>query len=322
LLARTEELSKRWLLALVGAIPLEEIAALKLAPLARLAPSLCSDVLCALRSDAALQPERPVREERGGGGAAQARGPLRLEWVDDLRGAVLAVEALRHVLWEALVYASGAAALGAPSDRLLSDLADRLAYVCSVVLVRSVAPAVALGVAEPQPTVGWHAPAEASPPRPAPPWVGPETLGEPATRSGDAAAQCRGHSGRHEASVPRDPPAAPSDPVAAAGDSVRPPEGIARPRAVLVDEFTEPRGARRGEARVRDGHAQEPADGADAPRGRSTRADGRALPWDIPLAGGRHRQGRERAAEPPRPRPDGPEPTISIMRRRPPRERE
>src|SRR6202030_780434 len=136
LLTRTEELSERWALALVGASSLEEIATLQLAPLAHLAPSLCADVLEALRSDAGLQPERPLREHAGRERGERARDALSLGWVVDAREAALVVEAHRRMLWEALVHAAGAAALAAPSDRLLSDLADRLAYVCSVVLMR------------------------------------------------------------------------------------------------------------------------------------------------------------------------------------------
>lgn|GEM_PF-4208175 len=316
LLTRTEELSERWALALVGASSLEEIATLQLAPLAHLAPSLCADVLEALRSDAGLQPERPLREHAGRERGERARDALSLGWVVDAREAVLVVEALRRMLWEALVHAAGAAALAAPSDRLLSDLADRLAYVCSVVLMRSLPPPLRVGVGEP------HLQAQPAARRSMPPWVELPTSAEPAMRGGDAAAQRRGHPGRREAGARPEPAGARSEPVAAAADWERPQEGVARPRAVLVDEFSEPRTARRGEARVRDGLARGAAGGGEAPRGRGARVEGRALPWDIPLAGGRGSQGRERAVEPPQPRRDGPEPTISVIRRRPPRERE
>jgi hypothetical protein len=312
LLMRTDELSKRWVLALVGASALEDIATLELAPLARAAPPLCADVLAAVRSDAALQPDRPSLEGPSREGGAQAREPLCLGWVADSREAVLAVEALRGVLWEALVYAAGNAELAAPSEWLLSDLADRLAYVCSVVLTRSFSPAVRLGVGEPQ------VQAEPAARRSTPPWAGPPPSAEPAMRREDAADQSRGHPGRREARAASAPPGTRAE---RAAERERAPESIARPRAVLVDEFSEPRSARRGEARALDGQRR-PTGGGEGPRGRGGRAEGRALPWDIPLAGARGGQGRERAAEQREPRRDGPEPTISIVRRRPPRERE
>jgi hypothetical protein len=61
----------------------------------------------------------------------------------------------------------------------------------------------------------------------------------------------------------------------------------------------------------------------DAARARARRTDGRALPWDIPLAGAPRANERELTEPPPVPAPDGPDgPTISVIRRRPPRERE
>lgn len=134
LLGRADELATRWAAALISERPLREIAEIPLEELAREAPGLCAQALRALESDAELErlsgrEQADSREQESSAGRlgeiAGTRGPG--EVVD-------AVEAMRGVLWEALL-----AELRWPvSDRsqahLLADLADRLASVCATAL--------------------------------------------------------------------------------------------------------------------------------------------------------------------------------------------
>jgi hypothetical protein len=313
LLARTEELARLWVLALVGVRPLEELAELPLRQIARIAPSLFDAALRALRSDASLTAERAGEgDETAAAGPQAGEGELRLMWEAAPREAVRAIEALRAVLWDALVYAAGAASLGHASGRLLRDLADRLAYVCSVVLERSL-PAPA------------HVPEAAQRFEPAarrqtPPWVAPRTEGEPSARRASPPGQYarRPRSDAHREELPPTRPRA------------------ERPSAVLVDELVEARVHARpaGDADAARVHGAASPSGAGA-RTRRSRADGRALPWDIPLRGGG--AGSEPASPKTRgvhdsaqggwagggaPRAAADTPSISISRRRPPRERE
>jgi diguanylate cyclase (GGDEF)-like protein len=143
LLARSEELARRWAIALICARPLEQIAEIPMKDLAHEAPALCAHVVRALGSDGEL--ERMV----GGDGHGEASPASRLgvlAGAPDSWSAVAAAEALRGVLWEALLdelRSSPAGSMSTISDRsssrLVADLADRLAYVCSTVLAATVA---------------------------------------------------------------------------------------------------------------------------------------------------------------------------------------
>jgi GGDEF domain-containing protein len=128
-LARAEELARRWAIALIRERPLEEIGELPLQELAREAPALCAQTLRAVQSDVEL-------ERLTGGGApsgreqsAPARRLAAISAAHDQAAVVDAVEALRGVLWEALLDQ-----LTEPSARQVGDIADRLAYVCAAVL--------------------------------------------------------------------------------------------------------------------------------------------------------------------------------------------
>jgi hypothetical protein len=143
LLGRVEELSRRWAIAMILERPLEDIGELPLEELAREAPLVCAQALRALQSDVELA----RLTGRGGGGREQSAAARRLAAVCGARepaALVDAVEALRGVLWEALL-----AQLAEASARLLADVGDRLACVCSSMLsvaVAAAAPAAPVAV--------------------------------------------------------------------------------------------------------------------------------------------------------------------------------
>lgn len=131
LLAAGEELARRWLVALVAARPLEQIADLPLEALALEAPPLCRQLVQALGSDAALQlliddgDRRPDREGDAQGSARQALALAAL----DASTMAASVEALRAVVWRRAL-----AELADPPAALVADLGDRLAFVCASLL--------------------------------------------------------------------------------------------------------------------------------------------------------------------------------------------
>jgi len=138
LLDGTHELARRWALALMLARPPEQIGALELAPLAEEAPALIARVLRAVRSQAEL--ERLLAGEQPP--SARRPGPLALV---ELAGAgspdqaVGAIEALRGVLWGALLEEAGSSLRERLRPRELAELCDRLAHVCTRVLAAGLA---------------------------------------------------------------------------------------------------------------------------------------------------------------------------------------
>jgi hypothetical protein len=133
LLERADELARRWIVALLRTLPLEAMGELPLAELARQAPALCMQVVRALQSEGELA--RLV--EQGGRESDDAASALCIPAIVAATNAedlVRAVEALRGVLWEALLEC-----LIEPSAREAGDLADRLAYVCAAALEAAVA---------------------------------------------------------------------------------------------------------------------------------------------------------------------------------------
>jgi len=144
LLGRTDELARRWAIALIVALPLERIGDIPLDGFAREAPSLFAQVVRALRSDADLEhliaplPNGAGRHAPGGEAGARAPQAHRLGALTggrDGTAAVQAVEALRGTVWEALLGELGWPSPEAAAARQMADLADRLAHVCSSVLV-------------------------------------------------------------------------------------------------------------------------------------------------------------------------------------------
>jgi len=138
LLADAEGLARRWALALIRARPLASVGEIPFEDLAREAPSLCAQAIRALHSDAEL--ERLTGAVGASASGAPARQLAVIAGAADTAAAVVAVEALRGVLWEALL-----AHLPEPSVRQVGDLADRLAYVCAVSLAAAVQAAFAPG---------------------------------------------------------------------------------------------------------------------------------------------------------------------------------
>ncbi len=155
-LARREQIAGRWVVALVGSRPLEDLPALPLPILARRAPGLCGLMIEAVGSDAALERLRgagreiPAGELRVGefpaGAAGAGDADTRELALSELTGAssaaelVDAVELLRGVLGGALLDAASGL-----SARQTADLCERVAHVCAVTLAGAL-PGGAAGV--------------------------------------------------------------------------------------------------------------------------------------------------------------------------------
>ncbi len=143
--AMAEELARRWAIALIRARPLQRIGEVPLAELAREGPALCVGAVRALSCDGEL--ERMV----GAGGDRDTSPASRLGALAgalDSGSVVAAVEELRGVLWEALLDELGSSLSDRSSARLVADLADRLALVCSMVLTAALAQVPLAPVAE------------------------------------------------------------------------------------------------------------------------------------------------------------------------------
>jgi hypothetical protein len=142
LLTRVEELAKRWAIALILALPLERIGEIPLEDLAREAPALCARVVRALESEAELERMTGGGDASGRGGHDEETAPVQglaaLVGARDAGSTVQAVEALRGVLWETLL-----SELHDPRARAVADLSDRLAYVCSAILIAAIPMTVA-----------------------------------------------------------------------------------------------------------------------------------------------------------------------------------
>jgi GGDEF domain-containing protein len=143
-----DELARAWAVALIVARPASTIAEVPLEDLARDGPSLCLQVLRALESDAELE---RLTESTGEGGRVQpapASSIASLAGAADVRSVVAAMEALRGVLWEALLGELRRPVLDRADAHLLADVADRLAYVCAMSLAAALG---AVAVHEPDP---------------------------------------------------------------------------------------------------------------------------------------------------------------------------
>jgi GGDEF domain-containing protein len=141
LTARAQELARAWAVALIVSRPPSAIAGIPLEDLARDAPRLCAQMLRALESDAELErltepPREPAREE-----PPSAKMLAGLAGAGDVASLVAAMEALRGVLWEALLGELRRPVFDRSDAHLLADLADRLAYVCATALAAALAAA-------------------------------------------------------------------------------------------------------------------------------------------------------------------------------------
>jgi GGDEF domain-containing protein len=131
LLDATEELAKRWLLALLGSRPLQRAGEIPLARFSREAPPLCARVLRALTSDIELE-----RLNMLGAAPDRADASELPVWLGELVGAreigeiVAAAESLRAVLWQGIV--------GNLADATASkagQVRHRLAHACASLTV-------------------------------------------------------------------------------------------------------------------------------------------------------------------------------------------
>jgi len=132
LLARADDLARRWATALIAARPLAEMAGVPLGDLARQAPALCEQLSRALGSDAELEQLLAAAVEGDRGRAAQGRPGALAAWLAparDVSWAVRDVEALRAVIWE-----SALGELREPTATQVAELSDRLASICAALL--------------------------------------------------------------------------------------------------------------------------------------------------------------------------------------------
>jgi GGDEF domain-containing protein len=145
MLSRAEELARRWAVALVLARPLEGLGDVPLEDLAREAPALCAQLVRALETDAELELLTGGRSPAGREENAPALRLAAMSGARDPAAMVEAVEALRGVLWEALLQELRWPVLEQSHARRVADTSDRLAHVCASAL------AAALGADTPAP---------------------------------------------------------------------------------------------------------------------------------------------------------------------------
>ncbi len=133
LIARADQLARRWAIALILARKLDQLGTLPLEELARAAPALCGQALRAVQSDGELERLAGRSASRGRERATPSHGLAVVCGAHEPATLVEAVEALRGVLWEALIDD-----LSEPPARLLADVGDRLAHVCAAMLAAGV----------------------------------------------------------------------------------------------------------------------------------------------------------------------------------------
>lgn len=134
LVARADELAQSWAVALILARPLDGIGGVPLEELAREGPALCAQMLRALLSDVELDRLIGNAPSSGREQSAPARRLAAVAGAGDVVEAIAAVEALRGVLWEALLEDFPRSSSERTSARQLADLSNRLGYVCASAL--------------------------------------------------------------------------------------------------------------------------------------------------------------------------------------------
>ncbi len=154
LVARADELAKGWAIALIGAHPLDSIDGVPLEDIAREAPALCAQMLRALQSDTELMRLTGEGPATGREQSAPARRMALLAGAQDVPAAIHAMEALRGVLWEALLEEYRSSGHDRSTARQLAELSDRLASVCACALAVGLPdPSAVEGSGETQPDV-------------------------------------------------------------------------------------------------------------------------------------------------------------------------
>jgi GGDEF domain-containing protein len=134
LTGRTDELARAWVVALIVSRSPSAIGEIPLEDLARDGPRLCAQMLRALESDAELERLTQPPPDPGRDAPPSAKMLAGLAGAGDVRSVVAATEALRGVLWEALLAELRRPVFDRSDAHLLADLADRLAYVCAMAL--------------------------------------------------------------------------------------------------------------------------------------------------------------------------------------------
>jgi hypothetical protein len=137
-LARADELARRWAIALLVDRPLDRMADVPFEQMAGEAPALCAQAVRAVASDAELDRLTGWGQRTGREASAAGRRLASIVGAQDVGELVAAVEALRGVLWETMLAELGpdpegglSLGLGRAPERQLADLADRLASVCA-----------------------------------------------------------------------------------------------------------------------------------------------------------------------------------------------
>jgi GGDEF domain-containing protein len=133
ILMRGEELARRWAISLVLARPLEGLADVPLEDLARDAPALCTQCVRALESDEELDRLTGASQEGREDSSPVSRLAV-IAGAGDASALVEAVEALRGVLWGALLEELRWPMFEQTHAHRVADVSDRLAYVCASAL--------------------------------------------------------------------------------------------------------------------------------------------------------------------------------------------
>jgi hypothetical protein len=134
LVARAEELAKEWVIALISERPLDQLGALPLEHLVRDAPRLLTQAIRAIGDDQELDSLTAAAPRSGRGQAGLAGALAVMSAASDAAATVRAAEALRGVLWNGVLLDRRWQAKGDTAIRQLSDLAERLAFVCASIL--------------------------------------------------------------------------------------------------------------------------------------------------------------------------------------------
>ncbi len=144
-MALADEMAQRWAIALILGRPLDGIGSLPLEDIAREGPHLCAQMLRALQSEVEFDRLTGSGPPTGRESSAPALRIGLIAGAEDAVGVIEAVEALRGVLWEALLEELHWPASERSATRRLADLSDRLAHVCARALVVAVAAQGAAG---------------------------------------------------------------------------------------------------------------------------------------------------------------------------------
>jgi GGDEF domain-containing protein len=147
MLVRADELARRWAISLVLARPLDGLADVPLEDLAREAPALCAQCLRALESDEELDRLTGASSPSGREESTPVSRLPAISGAADSAALVETVEALRGVLWGALLEELRWPMFEQTHSHRVADVSDRLACVCAGAL------AAALSAAPPEPDV-------------------------------------------------------------------------------------------------------------------------------------------------------------------------